>query len=106
MELKLALPEDKAIWALRRLFNRGSIHPLKGAPDQEINLILTRASSTATVETENLPSWAKSQIVSSYRRGEILELTGALDPKPEVKKEPIQTTKKKITKKNNKNKSK
>ena len=102
MQVTLSLPENKFIWALRRPLNRGMVHPVRGAPEQEVNLVLTKAKPTSgELDWEKLPEWARDQIFSSYHRGEILELTGAFKETKKSEEEELtkKVIKKKVTKK-------
>lgn len=107
MLLKLSLPEGKVVWATAHPGSREYIHEDNGTGYQDSSIIVTAQNQPVEVNLENYPRWASTQILSSVRRGELIN-TG--DPITEIKPketedkvtlevEQPKVTKKKVTKK-------
>lgn len=100
------MPEDKVVWALAHPVFRGYIQFDKGIGHQDCNLIVTRDNEPVEVDLNELPTWAKMQVISSVHNRELLNSGDPIvsikkeekaDTKPEPKES--KTTKKKTTRK-------
>jgi len=102
MLLQLSLPKDKIVWALSRPVSREYMHPKTGTGYQDVSLILGPDSGPVMVETEEYPDWAKQQILSSIKSGEIINTGDSIGKKIEDKNTQTAKTKQKTRRSKNK----
>jgi hypothetical protein len=74
MLLKLTLPKDKVIWAAAHPYSREYIHSDSGVGYEKKPIIVTVKNQPVEVELDDYPKWAQEMVMTSLRKGELINI--------------------------------
>jgi hypothetical protein len=91
MSLKLSLSKDRFLWALVHPLGKNFIKPSVEPGYQEVNLILSQSNpGPIAIDLEDYPDWARKQIVTAVKGGQLLNTGDKLEAPVKTVSEPVE----------------